>query len=41
MRVGEEKIKICMVKMTGSNNHLIKEVTLAEKEPTGAEKGNP
>ena len=31
LKVGQEKIKLCMAKMTGSTNHSIKRVALIEK----------
>ena len=32
LKVGQEKIKLCMAKLTGSTNHSIKQVALAEEE---------
>ena len=32
LRVGQEKIKLCMAKMAGSANHSIKQVAWVEKE---------
>ena len=32
LKVGEEKIKLCMAKMTGSTNHSIKRVALVEEK---------
>ena len=32
LRVGQEKIKLCMAKMTGSTNHSIKRVALVEEK---------
>ena len=32
LKVGQDKIKLCMAKMTGSNNHSIKQVALVEEK---------
>ena len=32
LKVGQEKIKLCMAKMTGSTNHSIKRVALVEEK---------
>ena len=32
LKVGQEKIKLCMVKITGSANHSIKQVALVEEK---------
>ena len=32
LKVGQEKIKLCMAKITGSTNHSIKRVALVEQK---------
>ena len=41
LRVGREKIKLCMAKMTGSAIHSIKQVALAKEEVNSSGKEEP
>ena len=38
---GQEKIKLCMAKMSGSANHSIKQVSFAEEEVNKSDQGEP